>query len=207
MGWVIDAALVSRALALAEGSGRRVIIGITGEPGSGKSTVGAELVTALGTRAVLVPMDGFHLAQRVLDALGRADRKGAPDTFDADGFVATLTRIRAGSGTIYAPAFERSIEEPIAAAILVPPEADIVVTEGNYLLLDDDAWKPVRDLLDECWYLDADPVLRRQRLIERHIRFGRTAEAAEAWVDRTDEANAAVIRGTRARADHWIEAG
>ncbi len=151
----LDPDLLARAAALAAG-GRR-LLGLAGPPGAGKSTLAAALVGALGDRAVLVPMDGFHLAQAELERLGRADRKGAPDTFDADGFVALLARLRAqgpGDPVVYAPRFDRHLEEPIAGAIGVPATVPLVVVEGNYLLHDEGAWAGVAPLLDDAWYLD-----------------------------------------------------
>src|SRR5918911_391169 len=185
-------ALVARARALVV-PGERRILGIAGPPGGGKSTV-AELVTgALGERARLVPMDGFHLAQSELVRLGRRDRIGAPDTFDAAGYVALLRRLRdPGEPLVYAPEFRRPIEEPFAGAIAIPADVPLVVTEGNYLLL----WEDVRPLLDEAWFVETDEELRLQRLIARHVEFGKTPEAAREWVMRSDQRNAAVIAPT-----------
>jgi pantothenate kinase len=195
------AALVERARALTE-SGERRILGIAGPPGGGKSTVSREVVAKLGDSARLVPMDGFHLAQAELVRLGRRDRMGAPDTFDALGFASLLRRLREQSEpVVYAPEFRREIEEPIAGAIAVPREVPLVVTEGNYLLLGDGPWAAVRPLLDEAWYVQIDEDLRVQRLIQRHIEFGKTPEYARAWVMRSDERNAALVAETAAGAD------
>jgi pantothenate kinase len=194
-----EAALVDRAGRLAAAGGRRVL-GIAGPPGAGKSTLAERVVAALGPGvARLVAMDGFHFAQAELVRLGRADRKGAPDTFDADGFAALLSRLRESQDdVVYAPQFRREIEEPIACAVPVPRGVPLVVTEGNYLLL----WEQLRPLLDECWYIAAaDEPARVERLIGRHVAFGRTPEAAREWVLRSDEANTVVIAATRERAD------
>jgi len=197
---------LARARALISRGGRR-ILGLVGPPGAGKSTVAQQLVDALDGAAVLLPMDGFHLANVELARLGRAGRKGAPDTFDAGGYVALLQRVRgqqAGrGGTVYAPAFRREIEEPIASAIPIPADVPLVITEGNYLLLERDGWAGVKPLLDEAWYVDVDDALRRQRLVERHMRFGRTREAALAWEAGTDQPNALLIAATAVRAD-WL---
>jgi pantothenate kinase len=203
------AGAVAAARALAA-DGRRRLLGVTGPPGAGKSTVTAQVARALGSRTcVVVPMDGFHLAQTELDRLGRADRKGAPDTFDAAGYVALLRRLRAAAPAevVWAPTFRREIEEPIAGAISVPGDVPLVVTEGNYLLDDDGPWADVRRVLDEIWYVDVDDAVRVPRLVARHVAFGRTPEDATAWVLRSDEANAARVKATRHRADRIVRPG
>lgn len=197
--------LAHRARRLADDHGARVLIGIVGAPGAGKSTLAEELVAELGERAALVPMDGFHYSQHVLGLLGRADRKGAPDTFDAEGLAALLARIRTATGPVYAPTFDRSIEEPIAAGTVVPADADIVVVEGNYLLLDDGPWASLRALLDEAWFIRIPQDERMRRLVERHVRFGRTREAAEAWANDVDEPNARLIEASAGRADVTLQ--
>lgn len=204
---------VQRARALAQAGPRR-LLGLVGPPGAGKSTVSAALLAALGPLAVVVPMDGFHLAQAELERLGRAGRKGAPDTFDSAGYVALLRRLRApvAGETVYAPDFRREIEEPVAGAIGVAPEVPLVITEGNYLLMDaQDApgthWHAVRALLDEVWYVDVDDTLRIERLVRRHEQHGRSPQAARDWVANTDEPNARRIAATRARADWQFRIG
>jgi len=189
----------------ADGS-RRVLLGLVGAPGAGKSTLAAQLLQHLDRpagRAQAVPMDGFHLAQAELQRLGRAGRKGAPDTFDAHGYLALLRRLRAPrpGETVYAPAFHREIEEPVAGEIAVAPEVEIVITEGNYLLLADGPWAEVAGLLDETWYVEVDDALRDERLLARHRQFGRSAEAAREWVAATDAPNALRIAAGRSRAD------
>jgi len=192
---------------LALSSGPRRLLGLVGPPGAGKSTLAALLADTLGSRAQTVPMDGYHLAQVELERLGRAPRKGAPDTFDAAGYAALLRRLRAQAAheTIYAPDFRREIEEPVAGALPVFSHTPLVITEGNYLLLDDDpAWAPVATLLDEVWYLQADTALRLERLTARHMRFGRTREQALAWVAQTDEPNARRVQASARRASRVI---
>ena len=194
--------LEDRARGLLSSNGGRVLLGLTGPPGAGKSTLAGRLAAALGPQAVTVPMDGFHLAGAELARLGREDRKGAPDTFDAHGYVALLRRLRAsGPDVVYAPAFDRSLEEPVAGSIAVEEDVPLVVTEGNYLLLHEQPWDEVRGLLDEVWFVDVDPALRVERLVERHVRHGRSPEAAREWVLRSDESNAALVDATRVRAD------
>jgi len=199
--------LVDRARALVARGGRR-ILGITGAPGAGKSTLAHQLVEALGEDARLVGMDGFHLAEAELHRLGRHDRKGAPDTFDALGYVALLRRLRAADErVVYAPFFDRSLEEPIGCAVPVPREVPLVVTEGNYLLVADGDWAGVRPLLDECWYVEQDEELRIVRLIARHERYGRSPEAARERTLGSDQRNAEVVAATRARADLVVHIG
>ena len=199
--------LVDRARALAAG-GRRAVLGITGAPGAGKTTLAEAIVGALPADQVAhVPMDGFHLADLELRRLGRIDRKGAPDTFDALGYAALLRRLHADTDDmIYAPGFERTIEQPIAGAIPVPRAARLIVSEGNYLLADQPPWTAVRPLLDEVWYVDLDRPERQRRLVERHIRFGKDPHDAVAWATGSDELNAAYVAATQARADLIVPA-
>ncbi|MFE9374785.1 nucleoside/nucleotide kinase family protein [Streptomyces sp. NPDC006711] len=189
--------------------GRRRILGIAGPPGAGKSTLAGELVGRLNGDAVLVPMDGFHLAGAELRRLGRARRKGAPDTFDAAGYAALLARLRTPeAGTVvYAPDFDRSLEEPIAGSIAVDPRVPLVVTEGNYLLHDEGTWARIADLIDEVWYLKADDGERVRGLVERHVRHGRPRADAERWVEESDEVNARLVAAGRTRADLVITRG
>ncbi|MFJ7166576.1 nucleoside/nucleotide kinase family protein [Streptomyces globosus] len=189
------------------GAGGRRILGIAGAPGAGKSTLAAHLAAALGPDlAAVVPMDGFHLARAELERLGRADRKGAPDTFDAAGYAALLRRLRdPGTAPVYAPAFDRSLEEPVAGSIPVGPEVPLVITEGNYLLYGEGAWAEVRPLLDEVWFLAPEEGLRVRRLVARHVRHGKAPDRAREWVERSDEANARLVARGRRRADLVVE--
>lgn len=189
--------LVERARTLIV-HGERRLLGITGAPAAGKSTLAGSLVAALAPEAVLVPMDGFHLAAAQLRRLGRLDRKGAPDTFDAAGYLALLHRLRdRAEDVVYAPEFRREIEEPIAGAIAVPREVPLAITEGNYLLY----WNDVRELLDEVWFVDLDEPTRLARLIERHMAYGRTRAEAEQRTYGSDQRNAELIMATRMNAD------
>ncbi|UYQ66711.1 nucleoside/nucleotide kinase family protein [Streptomyces peucetius] len=206
LGMSVPGHLLERARRLALPRHRR-ILGIAGAPGAGKSTLAERLVEALDGLAVLVPMDGFHLAQQELARLGRAGRKGAPDTFDAAGYAALLARLRDQdpAGTVYAPAFDRVLEEPVAGSVPVTAGVPLVVTEGNYLLHDEGDWARVRPLLDEAWFLELDEQVRVRRLVDRHVRFGKERPFAERWVRDSDEANARLVRRGRDRADLVVE--
>ena len=205
--------LVARVEALVPTAAARVVVGIAGMPGAGKSTLAEELVRALAggqewrdTRVAYLPMDGFHLADAELRRLGRADRKGAPDTFDVDGYAALLARVAAGE-TVWAPGFERTLEQPIAQSLPITANTQIVITEGNYLLLPDPAWRRVRAHLTEAWYVQLADETRLRRLTWRHVEFGKTPKAAREWVRRSDEANAALIGPTGSTADLLIDLG
>lgn len=184
-------------------SGERKILGLVAPPGAGKSTLTECLLAHHPQHVQGVPMDGFHLANSELARLGRKERKGAPDTFDAAGFVNLLRRLKNQSPaeTIYAPEFRRDIEEAIAGAIAIGPDTFLVITEGNYLLLDDQPWVQVREVVDEIWYLDVPDELRLERLLTRHMQFGRSRAQALAWIASTDEPNAVRIARTRQHAD------
>lgn len=193
------AGLIGRAAAFADRPGR-ALLGITGAPGAGKSRLATKLAAAVpGT--VVVPMDGFHRTTAELAARGWVDERGTPRTFDAEAYVAMLRRLRAGE-TVRAPGFDRSREEPVPAAIEVAAGARLVITEGNYLLLDSAPWSQIRALLDEIWFVEAPEEVRLQRLIARHVEFGRTpAEARQRVTAGSDAANARLVAATRSRAD------
>jgi pantothenate kinase len=143
--------------------GQRFMLGLVGAPGAGKSTVAAQLMAALPGRAVVVPMDGYHLANSELARMGYADGKGAPHTFDSAGYVAMLAAcgVAPQMRSCTRPEFRREIEEAVAGAIAVPPEVELVVTEGNCLLLDEGHWAGVRAQRDAVWYVDMDDEERR----------------------------------------------
>lgn len=203
-------ALIDDVLALVPSvPGRRVLLGLTGPPAAGKSTLARALAEGVNRRlpaspdvpyvAAYVPMDGFHLSTVQLERLGLADRKGAPETFDVDGYVHLLRRLRAERDSpLYAPDFDRSLEEPIAAARVVLPGTRLILTEGNYLADPGPGWAEVRDLLDELWYVDAPQSLREERLLKRHVAHGRSAEQARAFIAYSERRNAARVERTRA---------
>ena len=202
------AAALGRAAELAARPGPRRMLGLAGPPGAGKSALAARLARRAGRSAVVVPLDGFHLADAELIRLGRLGRKGAPDTFDAAGYLALLGRIRSAEPgvTVYAPAFGRKLEQPIAGSIPVRPDARLVITEGNYLLFGEPPWTMVRGLLDEVWWVSLGDAERRRRLVARHVRWGKAPAAAERFVAECDEANARAVAAGRERADRVVTA-
>lgn len=186
--------------------GRRTLLGITGAPGSGKSTFASWLQQEFGPElAVVVPMDGFHLGNAIIDGTPLRQRKGAMDTFDVGGYLSLLQRlVRRDEAVVYAPEFRRTLDEPVAASIAIPASVPLVITEGNYLLAEPPQWKDVRAQLDEVWFIDTPLELRLARLVDRHVRFGMDRTAAEAWAMGPDEANAVLIEATRQGADRII---
>ncbi|WP_062132615.1 nucleoside/nucleotide kinase family protein [Demequina aestuarii] len=192
--------LLARARSFLKRPGR-TMLGITGPPGAGKSTVTEHLGAALGADAVVVPMDGFHLSNELLTEMGRRGRKGAPDTFDVAGYVSLLRRIRDRDAHVYAPRFDRAIEQSIGSAQEVAATIPLVITEGNYLLTTSHGWSEVRDLLDEVWYIDVDTEVVRRRLVERRAGHGHPLDAATEWVESVDLPNARFVSEARDRAD------
>ncbi|RMB57877.1 nucleoside/nucleotide kinase family protein [Tessaracoccus antarcticus] len=193
--------VVARAVALTDLAGRQVL-GLVGAPGSGKSTIADMIAMAVGPTAQVVEMDGYHLSNDLLTRLGRRDRKGAADTFDAAGYVDLLRRLRdPGSGTVYAPVFDRERDLAIVGATAVAESCQLVITTGNYLLLDEPPWSGVSKLLDHAWFLEPDEERRMSQLVARHERYGRTPEEARGWALSTDEPNAELVRGSRHNAD------
>lgn len=193
--------------------GTRRILGFTGAPGAGKSTVASQVSDALGPGlATFVPMDGFHLANNVLVDLKRRDRKGAHDTFDDAGYANLIARLRSQSPTatpehgevIYAPQFRRELEEPVGSSIPVYGNVPLIVTEGNYLLLNQDAWPQARKKIDEVWFLSPSDEVRHERLVRRHQEYGKSRESAELWALGSDQRNAELIESTAKYADRIV---
>jgi pantothenate kinase len=183
----------------------RLLLGICGEPGAGKSTL-SHALASLAPHSVVVPMDGFHLDNAILEQRGLLHRKGAPETFDVDGFVSLLERIRRCDGeTIFAPDFRREIDVVVGSAIAITPQHTTVVVEGNYLLLADNQWRGVRPLLDAIWFLDVDDGIRQQRVVKRHMESGLTADAAWIRASENDNRNAHLVRRSSALADAVID--
>ena len=200
--------MIERARALLDRGGR-TLLGITGAPGSGKSTLARDLAEQLradGVTVALVPMDGFHLPQAELVRRGLRDVMGRIDTFDAEGYLALLRRLRDETDrTVTAPDFDRTIEEPVADAIRVEPDVRLVLTEGNYLLDDEPPWPDVRATLDEVWFVETDDASRVERLLARHVEFGKTEEEARRWMARVDEPNELRITARRGEADFGVD--
>jgi pantothenate kinase len=191
--------------------GRRVILGLAGPPGAGKSTLAMAIVEYARARsgpawAAFLPMDGYHLSTVQLRRLGLEDRKGAPETFDADGYAAMLARVAADDGAdIYAPDYDRvTHHEPIAARLLIPAPARLIVTEGNYLALDDPRWRAARRYIDHLWYVEAPDAVRARRLLERQLAGGRDEAAARDWVERSDHSNGELVKQSRPNAQRII---
>ncbi len=206
------AELAAAALDLV-GDRRRVVLGIAGAPGAGKSTLAEALVAEVARThgadyVAHVPMDGFHLADVQLERLGALSRKGAPDTFDADGYAHLLRRLIAlPDSWVYAPSFERTLEQPVAAAVVVPPSARLVVTEGNYLLLPEPRWEAARAATAAVWFVTGADAVRRSRLVSRHVAFGKDPDAAELWVGSSDEGNARLVAESAPHADRIVVNG
>jgi len=198
-------AIAERVEAMLARGGR--VLGIAGPPGSGKSTLADRLLAHFGDDAALLPMDGFHYANEELHRLGLAHRKGAPETFDVDGYIDTLERVRRRDRDVLAPRFHRAIEEPVAGAIRIRSDVRLVITEGNYLLLSMGRWADVAALLDERWLLRPDDAIRRARLVARHEAHGRSATEALSWVDEVDEPNAQLVRSRSIRATWELDPG
>lgn len=186
------------------GGEQRLVFAIAGKPGSGKSTLVEALRDTLeeqGISVAVLPMDGFHLSNSQLERLGIANVKGAPTTFDAHGYVSALRRVVRGDNDVFVPVFHREIEESYAADGCVPAAAQVVLTEGNYLLLPDAPWADVRGLITQSWYVEPDDQVRIDRLVARHVVHGKTPSQAIDWALGTDEANARVIERSAHRAD------
>ena len=189
-----------------DGQSARTIIGIVGKPGAGKSTVVEEIAKRFDSNTVsIIPMDGFHLSNEELISLGRRERKGAPDTFDVEGFTSLIKKVKINYNIDHTfPIFHREIEASVDNEGIVPKESRVVVIEGNYLFSTDHNWGGIYSLLNHTWFIEIDDEVRVERLIARHIRYGKTPEEAEAWSRGSDETNARFIGLTANRAENRI---
>ena len=191
---------------LLSASGPRILIGLVGKPGVGKSTLVEKIKNQFpGDEVSIISLDGYHLSNEILEANGARNRKGAPDTFDVQGFTELLQGVKVADSDIRFPIFHREIEASVADEGVVPAAARIVVVEGNYLLSREFGWEKVADFLDYSYFLELDDGIRMQRLIERHVRFGKEPTAAREWAMGTDESNAKFIERDRDRATGVVE--
>ena len=175
----------------------RFLTALAGPPGAGKSTLSAALVRALGPGARVVPMDGFHYDDAVLEARGVRSRKGAPETFDVAGFVHLIARLRQ-EDEVAIPVFDRSMELSRAAADVVGPEDRFLIVEGNYLLLDEGPWRALDGAFDLTVWIDVPLAELDRRLTDRWAHYGKTPEAARAWIEGNDMPNIRrAIEGSR----------
>lgn len=186
-----------------DGSTNRYLLGLVGAPASGKSTLAAALARAIPDTQVL-PMDGFHLDDRILTARGHRHRKGAPHTFDVAGLAALLRRVRI-EPQVYAPAFDRDAEMARAAAIEIRPDTRVLIVEGNWLLYDHDGWDGIRPLLNACWALELPISVLKRRLIDRWRQHRIPAPQAGAKIESNDLPNARLAASTFFRADRIID--
>jgi pantothenate kinase len=197
------AGLATLALARA-GTAPRFMIGMAGPPAAGKSTTAEALATAIraaGETATVIPMDGFHYDDAVLDRLGLRARKGSPPTFDAAGFRVLLERLKARENNIAIPHFDRALELSRAAAELVSADIRFLVIEGNYLLLDEAPWSALRPLFDMTVFLRVPLEELDRRLVARWDHFGREGQAVRKWIDTNDLPNIRHVIDRSAAAD------
>lgn len=189
--------LIAARAAKTEG---RFIAALAGPPAAGKSSLAAELAALLGAGAKVVPMDGFHYDDAVLIARGARDRKGAPDTFDAQGFFHLLRRLKTES-EVAIPLFDRALEISRAGADIVGPQDKILIAEGNYLLLNAPPWPTALPLYDLTIWIDVPEPDLISRLMARWAHYGKSEAEARAWIDGNDLPNIRRVVAGSGRAD------
>jgi pantothenate kinase len=204
MGGPSDTAGIAALIREKSAGAGRYMVAIAGAPASGKSTLAARLRDELGTEAIVVPMDGFHYDDAVLNARGHRPRKGAPFTFDVSGFASLLKRIKAREPEIAIPVFDRSMELSRNAADIVDDKARIVLVEGNYLLLDDPRWSGLRGLFDFTVFLSVPVEELKRRLVQRWLDHGFDLAYAENWIASNDLLNIEEVIAKSAAADMVI---
>lgn len=210
--------LLARLATRAEAEGR-LLAGLAGIPGGGKSTFAAVLshvaTHVLGPDTlIVVGMDGWHYPNAVLDRrttrgvdgrdIALQQRKGSPESLDVESLVNALNRLRTTDASVSLPVYDRTVHEPIPDALSVPPETRIILVEGNYLLMTQPPWDRVAERLSPKLFLDCAPDVARERVIARHIRGGLTVDQAADKFERNDELNTETVRSTAINADHVI---
>lgn len=178
--------------------GRRLMVAIAGPPASGKSTLATELVDTLNDgagagSAALLPMDGYHLDNRILEQKGLLPRKGAPESFDADGFCRMVALVRAAHGDVVHPIFDRNADLAVAGAAIIARSAEVVVIEGNYLLLGDEPWRGAQANYDLTVFVAPAMPALSERLVERWLCHGHDRDAAIRRAHDNDLPNAGLV--------------
>ncbi|QUJ78063.1 hypothetical protein KDD17_14605 [Sulfitobacter albidus] len=199
----MDIAALAREISDRNTARDRLIVAIAGAPGSGKSTLAEDLANRLGAGAAVLPMDGFHLDNATLRAAGLFAHKGAPNTFDAAGFIALLREVRAGGAVSY-PTFDRNADATVPGGGMIDADTRIVLAEGNYLLLDNAPWDRLAPLCDLTVQLHVPRHVLEQRLIDRWLAYGLDPEAARARALGNDMRNVDTVVSTSRPADYVI---
>lgn len=176
---------------------KRFVLGIVGIPASGKSSLTVQLMEYIEaiapSEAALLPMDGYHLTNHKLDELGLRDRKGSPHTFDAEGYVQAIEAVKPAGVSLSFPVYDRAIHDPKPDAGQIESSHQLIVTEGNYLLLDQPPWDRLGQVINECWWLDTPTEQAKEWMIKRHVQGGRTEEDARSHYEHSDAANTQLI--------------
>lgn len=182
----------------------RILVAVAGPPGSGKSTLAENLAERLGPSAAVLPMDGFHLDNATLRQMDLFDRKGAPETFDASGFVALVRELRSNKDLFY-PTFDREADSTVPRGGQIGKQTNVVVVEGNYLLLDNPPWSELADLFDLTVSIDVDRDVLETRLIKRWLDHGLSEADAEARALSNDMRNVEFVTNNSRASDFVIQ--